>query len=262
VAVERSTAGNRDIWILDLKRLTQMQLTAGPTEDALPVWSADGKRVFFGSNRSGTFDVYSQAVDGGSDAKLEFTGPETQFPNSVTPDGRQVLVLDRFKELTLLDLAHPDRLQPLLHGRFAQWLGAISPDGKWLAYESNESGNRMEIVLRSFPDTERRREVISAGGGRYPGWGTAQSHELYYVRSDGAMMAVPITSSPELQVGQARKLFDWQKAREGVSGRLYDLAPDGRFLVTVPVEPILQTAPPVSVILNWLAGVRQQTGVR
>ena len=257
VAVERTTRGNRDIWILDVKRLTQVQLTAGPTEDMMPVWNADGTRIFFASNRSGTFDVYSQAADGGSDAKLEFGGPETQFPNDVTPDGHQLLVMERFRNLSVLDFAHPDRLERLLHGKSDDRLGQISPDGRWVAYESNESGNQFEIVLRSFPNTQQRREVISVGGGRFPCWGPAKSHELYYVRPDGAMMAVPVTLAPDLQLGIARKLFDWQQPPEGVSGRLYDAAPDGRFLVTARVESGQQGPTPVSVILNWLAGVQQ-----
>jgi serine/threonine protein kinase len=260
VAVERTTRGNRDIWILDLKRLTQVQLTAGPTEDMLPVWSADGRRVFFASDRSGTFDVYSQAADGGSDAKVEFAAPEMQVPNGVTPDGRQLVVLERYKDLSLLDFAHPDRLEPLLHGGADERLGEVSPDGRWLAYESNESGNQFEIVLRSFPDPHQRRDVLSVGGGRYPRWGPPQSHELYYLRPDGAMMAIPVTLSPDLQFGPAQKLFDWQKPNEGVSGRRYDVAPDGRFLVTAGVESTPQSPTPVSVVLNWLTSVRQQAG--
>jgi serine/threonine-protein kinase len=260
VAVERWTHGNRDIWILDLKRFTQVQLTAGPTEDMLPVWSADGTRIFFASNRNGTFDVYSQAVDGASEAKVEFEGPDMQAPNGVTPDGRQLVLLERFSDLQLLDLAHPGPLQPVLRGNFEARLGQVSPDGRWLAYESNESGNQFEIVLRSFPDTQLRREVISAGGGRYPCWGPPDSHELYYLRADGAMMAVPVTLSPNLQVGSARKLFDWQKPSEGVSGRVFDVAPDGRFLVTSGIESSPQTSAAVSVVLNWLTSARQRAG--
>jgi Tol biopolymer transport system component len=181
-----------------------------------------------------------------------------QAPNGVTPDGRQLLVLERFKDLNVLDVAQPGRLRPLLGGQFDARLGQISSDGRWIAYESNESGSQFEIVLRSFPDTQRRREVISAGGGRFPCWGPPQSHELYYVAPDGAMMAVPITFSPDLQLGHARKLFDWFKPSEGVSGRPYDVAPDGRFLVTTSLQSSPETSTYVSVILNWLATAQQQ----
>jgi serine/threonine-protein kinase len=257
VAVERTTRGNRDIWILDLKRLTQVQLTDGPTEDMLPLWSPDGSRVFFASNRGGTFDVYSQEVSGTAEAKLEFGGPEFQAPTAVTPDGARVVVVERFNDLSLLNLAPPARLEPLLgHAAFDERLGEISPDGRWIAYESNESGNQFEIVLRSFPDVQARRDVISVGGGRYPRWGPKGINELYYVRPDGAMMVVPITLAPSLQIGPATKLFDWRKPAAGVSGRLYDVAPDGRFLVSTPIETDANGPTPVSLVLNWAAGLR------
>jgi serine/threonine-protein kinase len=253
VAVERTTRGNRDIWILDLKRMNQTRLTDGPTEDILPVWSADGTRVYFGSRRSGNFDIYSQAADGASTARLEFAAPDTQFPNGVTPDGKQLVVLDRFRDLFLLDFARPDRLEPLLQSGFARRLGEISPDGHWIAYESDESGTQFEIVLRSFPDVHQRRETVSSGGGRFPRWGPRGSNELYYVRPDGAMMAASVRLSPSFELGPSRKLFDWQKPPPSVSGRLYDVAPDGRFLVTEAAEAVSDNQTQVSVILNWLS---------
>ena len=254
VAVERTTAGNRDIWILDLKRLTQTQLTDGPTEDMLPVWSADGRRVFFASRRSGNFDVYSQSADGASGAKLEFAGPEIQAPTSVTPDGTRLLIYDQFKDLALLDFAKPDRLTPLLHSDFDERLGEISPDGHWIAYESNESGNQYQIVLRSFPNVNDRREMISVNGGRFPKW-APQGEELYYVTPDGAMMAVSITLAPSLAIGATNKLFDWQKPPASRSGRMYDVAPDGRFLVVKPTAPNPAGPTNVSIIVNWLGSV-------
>jgi eukaryotic-like serine/threonine-protein kinase len=256
VAVERTTRGNRDIWILDLKRLTQSQLTHGPTEDMLPLWSVDGSRVYFASNRAGTFDVYSQAASGGSDATLEFAGPEFQVPSAVTPNGRQLIVLERFRDLSLLDFARPNHLEPLLHSGFDERLAEVSPDGRWIAYESNESGNQFEIVVRPFPNVQERREVISVGGGRYPRWGPKDSNELYYLRPDGAMMAAPVRFSPVLQLGAARKLFDWRQPSATVSGRPYDVAPDGRFLVGTPTEPDADGPTQISMILNWLESVR------
>jgi dipeptidyl aminopeptidase/acylaminoacyl peptidase len=252
IAVERMTRGNRDIWILDLKRMSQTQLTDGPTEDMLPVWSADGTRVFFGSRRLGNFDIYSQAADGASPARVEFAAPEFQVPIAATPEGRQLIVLDRYRDLFLLDLARPAQLQTLLQSRFDEWLADVSPDGRWIAYESNESGKQFEVIVRSFPNVGDRRVVISIGGGRYPRWGPKGSNELYYVHADGGMMAASIRLSPAFELGSSRKLFDWHKPGSNVSGRLYDVGPDGRFLVTEEADKtISDRQTEVSVILNW-----------
>lgn len=255
VAVERTTRDNRDIWILDLRRLTQMQLTDGPTEDMLPLWSPDSTRVFFASRRTGNFDIYSQAADGASSARLEFAAPEFQAPNAFAADGR-LIVYDKFADLAILDFAKPDRLEPLLHSAFDERLAQISPDGRWMAYESDESGNQFQIVLRSFPNVNERRETISVNGGRYPRWGPDGSDELYYVTPDGAMMAASIKLSPTLALGSTKKLFDWEKPPASRTGWRYDVAPDGRFLVGKATDSNPDGPTTVSVVLNWLASLR------
>jgi serine/threonine-protein kinase len=257
-AVERTTNGNRDIWILDLKRLIQTQLTDGPTEDMLPLWSADSRRVFFASNRGGNFDVYSQAADGASSATVVFAAPGLQAPSATTPDGNRLLIYDKFDDLAILNLAKPDHLEPLLHSSFDERLGQISPDGRWIVYESNESGNQFEIILRSFPDVSARREILSINGGRYPRWGPKGFDELYYLSADGAIMAVPITLSPALALGTPKKLFDWQKPLPGRSGLRYDVAPDGRFLMPKAEAPSPDVPTNVSLIVNWLENLRHR----
>jgi hypothetical protein len=169
-----------------------------------------------------------------------------------------VIVYDRFRDLAILDLATPNHLEPLLHSKFDERLGQVSPDGKWIAYESNESGNQFEIVLRSFPDVNRRREILSINGGRYPRWGPKDLHELYYLSTDGAIMAVPITLSPALVLGTPKKLFDWQKPIRGRSGLLYDVAPDGRFLMPKAEAPAPDGPTNVSLIYNWLPELRRR----
>ncbi len=258
VALERTTRGNRDVWILDLKRLTQTQLTDGPTEDMLAVWSVDGRRVFFASTRTGTVDVYSQAADGATSARVEFASPEFQAPLGVTPDGTRLLVYDRFQDIGILNLARPDRLEPLLHSEFDERLAQVSPDGRWVAYESDESGGQFEIILRSFPNVNERREKISVNGGRYPLWGPNGSNELYYLALDGTMMAAAIKLSPTLALGAVTKLFAWQKPPERRSGMLFDVAPDGRFLMTKLTTPSPDGPTIVSVILNWVAHLQRQ----
>jgi Tol biopolymer transport system component len=192
---------NRDIWIWNLQRPGLTKLTNGPTEDMLPVWNADGSRVFFASDRTGNFDVYSQASDGATTERVEFAGPGTQIPQAFTPDGTRLLVSENFKDLSVLNLARPDRLEPLLHGEFATTLGVMSPDGNWIAYESNESGDRLEIFLRPFPNVSGRREKVSIDGGRFPLWGPKGSGELFYVDLSGGVMAASVKLTPSLTLG-------------------------------------------------------------
>ena len=254
LALDINSNGNRDVWILDLERLTQVRLTDGPTEDLLPVWSVDGSRVFFGSNRTGDFDIYSQAADGASPARVEFAAPGVQMPAEFTPDGRALTVYEDFKDTGLLSLTDPPRLAPLLHTEFDDRLVQVSPDGRWIAFESNEAGSgQIEVMIRSFPDASRRRERVSVNGGRYPLWGPKGTNELYYVDPNGGMMAVSVTLAPDLRIGATTKLFDWVKPPTGVSGRPYDVSPrDGRFIVARVLTAGSSGPTHVSVVLNWL----------
>jgi serine/threonine-protein kinase len=259
IALEINNGKNRDLWIWDVRRPGLTPLTRGPTEDMLPVWSVDGSRVFFGSNRSGTFDVYSQSADGAGDARVEYAGAGTQFPQVATPDGRQLIVFEDFKTLNVLELGK-HTLQPLPATGAEVWLSAVSPDGRWIAYESKESGKQMEIFLRPFPDMNSRREKISIDGGRYPLWSRNGTHELFYVDLKGAVMSVEIQLKPELRLGKISKLFDVQAPPPGTSGSLYDVSPiDGRFVIPVQREVVDETTrvTQVTAVLNWFEELRR-----
>ncbi|MFI5169566.1 MAG: protein kinase [Vicinamibacterales bacterium] len=261
VALDRNSRGHRDIWILDLERMTQTRLTDNPAEDMMPTWSQDGRRVFFASIRNGNFDVYSQAADGATSARVEFESPDIQAPVSVTPDGTRLLVQDRFEDIGVLDLANPGRLEPLLHSDFDERLAEVSPDGRWVAYESNESGGEVEIMLRSFPNVGERREKISVNGGRYPEWGPKGSDELYYVNPEGGMMAASVRLSPTLALGPVTKLFDGPKPIVPRSGKPYDVSPlDGRFLVIERTTADTEVPTDVSVVFNLQELLRQARG--
>ena len=240
---------NRDIWILDLERLTQVRLTDGPTEDMLPVWSRDGSRIFFASDRQGDFDVYSQTADGAAAPTVEYSAPGFQSPESLTPDGTGLVIVENFRATSLVHRSPSPRLQPLVHGEFEAVLGQISPDGRWIAYESKESGGNWEVYVRPFPRVNEGREKISTAGGRYPLWNRNGS-ELYFVEPDGDMMAASVMTSPTLRVLRLTTLFHWRPPLTNVSGRPYDVSPiDGRFLTFTPFEKKGQTH--VSVVLNW-----------
>jgi serine/threonine-protein kinase len=257
-----TTDANRDIWIWNLQRPSLTKLTSGPTEDILPVWSRDGRRVFFASNRTGNFDVYSQAADGATVARMEFAGPGLQFPNSFTPDGTRLLVVENYQDISILNLARPDRLEPLLHNECNTVLGHVSPDGAWMAYESNESGDQIEIFVRPFPDASGRREKVSIEGGRMPLWGP-KGGELFYVDLNGSMMSAAVELSPTLKLGHVTKLFDWEKPSRGMSFWRYDISPiDGRFLITKLAAARSDQSINISVVLNWFEELRERVPLR
>jgi hypothetical protein len=233
------------------------RLTSHPGEDLIPIWSADGNRVFYASNRAGTLDVYSQPADGSGEAKLELGRPEADVPNSFTPDGKRLVIVEEFRDLGLVDLA-TSTVEPLLHREPRDVLGEVSPDGKWMAHESDEQGGQLEIFVRPFPDVNGRREKVSLNGGRWPRWGLPGSGELYYVAPDGAMMAATVELSPTLRLGAVKKLFQWEAPPRGISGRPYDISPvDGRFLIQKRnLRAEGQTL--LSVTLNWFTELRAQ----
>jgi Tol biopolymer transport system component len=254
---------NRDIWIWDLQRTSLTKLTDGPSEDMLPVWSRDGQRVFFASDRTGNIDVYSQAADGATTGRVEFAGAGAQFPTGFTPDGTRLLINEDFKDISMLNLARPDRLEPLLHSEVFEFLGVVSPDGNWMAYESGESGDQIEIFVRPFPNVSGRREKVSIDGGRYPLWGPKGSGELFYVDLNGGMMAASVSLSPSLSLGRVTKLFDLEKPARGTSGRRYDISPvDGRFLITKPATAGSEGTINISVVLNWFEELRERVPLR
>jgi serine/threonine-protein kinase len=262
VALDRAGGSGRDIWILHLDRMSLTQLTDGPREDMTPIWNPDGSRIYFASDRTGDFDVYSQEADGAGPARLEFKSDEIQTPNSFTPDGKHLVIYHRFHDLNVLDLPNPTTMTPLLNSsNFDERLGPISPDGQWMAYESDESGKQFEIMLRPFPNAADRREKISVDGGRYPRW-SSKGDELFYVTPEGAMMAVPIMLTPKPVIGRPSKLFDYQKPPAGRSGRPYDVSPiDGRFIMPKPL-PATGGPTNISVILNFFEDLRRRFAAR
>jgi hypothetical protein len=185
------------------------------------------------------------------------------MPQSLSADGARLIVGEDFKDLSVLTLARPNRLDPLLRDEFRHLLGDFSPDGNWIAYESNESGDQVEVFVRPFPNVSGQREKVSVDGGRFPLWGSKDGAELFYVDLNGAMMAASVKLSPNLSLGPVTKLFDWEKPPRGVSGRRYDISPvDGRFLMTKSANVGSASVVDISVILNWFQELREQVPLR
>ena len=247
-----------DIWIFDLKRETLHRLTTDPGLNRLPVWTPDSQRVAFTAEREGAVEkMYWQAADG-SGVPERLTVSETpQVPSSFSRDGKRLVfqyAIERALNLGVLSLDdHKETL--LLDTSFDELNGELSPDGRWLAYQSNESGS-IEIYLVPFPDVRASgKRPVSTGGGTRPLW-RQDGRELFYYVEPGTIMAVPITPGADLTLGRPAVVVKGPYASPTNSGRHYDVSPDGkRFLLLKDVETSGSTKPPppeIRLVLHWV----------
>jgi serine/threonine protein kinase len=245
-----------DIWVHDIERDVSSRLTFDPDIESMPAWSADGSTIRFTSDRTdGFFRIYEKAANGTGDLSLLIGGDSTYlFPFSETRDGRSLIVVAYYSasataalwRLNLVD----HTVDTLTDTRFNRWGPAVSPDGRFLAYESNESG-RWEVYVTELNGLGGRWQV-SAQTGHSPQW-RSDGRELYYVDVDNDFMAVPVSTDNGFQVGTPVQLFNhrYYLNTQGTASP-YQVSADGqRFLVVSPMQDI-STAEFV-VTQNWTA---------
>jgi len=240
-----------DIWISDLSRGFRSRLTFGPGSSLYPQWSADGKRVAFVRNGK----IYSKAADGTSEEEaLPLTTPNMQ-PTSLSQDGRYLLydvsAGQSGTDIWVQPLQAGSKPFPFLNTPANEHLGAFSPDGRWIAYRSNETGV-MEIYVRPFPPSNAGKWLISKGGSLTgPRWRN-DGKELGYMAPDGSVMAVPITVNPVFQPGKPEALF--KISLKALS--LGSLPDRSRFLMAIPIDAA-ERPEPFTVVLNWRTGLKE-----
>jgi eukaryotic-like serine/threonine-protein kinase len=259
VAAALGPPPSRNIWIMDVKRGTSTRFTFDPARDDFPAWSPDGKNIAFSSNRGGQMDLYIKPSDGSGEEKLLLKTDEPKFVDRWTKDGR-FLLFDSIsqktgRDLWALPMSGEAKPVPLLQTQFLEGLARVSPDGKWLAYMSDESG-AADVYVRPFAPEggagTGAKWLVSKGGGVRPMW-RPDGKELYYVTQAAQIMAVDIDTSKGFQAGTPRRLF-------GVSiGALtngLDLSPDGKSFLTV-APPNADRVIPFTVVLNWAADLKK-----
>ncbi len=256
LALHRASGGNVDIWLMDVDRGVMTRFTSDPANDIHPLWSPDGRHILFSSNRSGQYELYDKSTTGGSEQKvLSFQSPPTDW----SPDGRTVLIQRRdvngSADIWAIPIGTGRPPYPVIQStEFDERDAQFSPDGKWIAYESTESG-RWEVYAQAFPGPGPKARV-SINGGAQPRWGP-DGKELFFIGVDDQLIAVPIdlSSGAGPQVGVPLALFKTRVggAVQGNTRQLYFVSHDGkRFLMDTVAET--GSGAPITLLLNWNPG--------
>jgi Tol biopolymer transport system component len=261
VDIEDET-GRSDIWVYDLSRRASTRLTFGPADNTYPIWSPDDSRIAFISNAKGPGGAVVVKPSSGSGGDEFLTGGDTPGTRSEAPkftdhwsrDGRflayHTVGVQTGPDLWTISLA--DRKSALfLATPAAEVLPFFSPDGRWIVYQSNESG-RFEIYVRPFPQPGGKWQV-STEGGHFPIW-SADGKEIFYVGDDSRLTAVPVRAGAGIELGTPEPLFEVH-LRRSVLGRLYDVSADGkRFLLNNALEDVRSAS--LTLVQNWPAELK------
>lgn len=240
-----------DIWNLELARGVPSRFTFHPAVDVQPLWSPDGSRIVFGSNRDGPFSLYQKLSHGAGNDELLLKSTVGLFPSHFSPDGRFLIygLYGRSLDLWILPLDGEKKPQAFLQTEFNETHAEFSPDGRWIAYASDETG-ASEVYVRTFPSAMGGKWQISAAGGEQPQW-RRDGKELFYLGADKKLMAVQITAAAAIEASAPIALFQAQVSTNLADiRRSYVVTGDGkRFLVNTTVGDTLGT--PMTMVLNW-----------
>jgi len=266
--------GGREIWLLDLGRDVASRFTSEPWQQGLPIWSPNGDRLVFASDERGIFNLSERAASGVGKEEPLLESSSADLPSDWSSDGRYILferidagtastsktsrdsslLWQARRGLWVMPLSGERKPQPLLQSPFSQSQARFSPDGRRIAYVSNESG-RSEIYLEPFPvPTGKMR--ISTQGGAEPVW-RRDGKELFYLAPDRRLMAVSMMAEPSrFEVGRPQPLFQIPHEQVSSTRHHYDVAADGqRFLLATIAEEGF--SPTITVVLNWTAAVKK-----
>jgi Tol biopolymer transport system component len=268
------TEQESQIWLYDLSRETLTRLTFDGSTNNASVWTPDGKRIAFNSNKEGPINLFWQLADGSGGLERLNTSEYTQSPNSWSPDGQLLAYIEVTPttgyDIWVLRMGDPSPLsgqapsagsgqvrkaQPFLRTPFLESAPRFSPDGRWLAYVSDESGHK-EIYVQPYPGPGGKWQ-ISTEGGMEPVW-NRNGRELFY-RSGDKMMAVDIATQSGFAAGKPRMLFEGPYLLTAATFPNYDVSSDGqRFLMLKPNEQTQSAPTQINVVLNWFEELKRR----
>jgi eukaryotic-like serine/threonine-protein kinase len=255
---------SEDLWLVDISRNTSTRLTFGVSPTG-PVWSPDGNRIVFASQGNPGSNLYQKSANGAEGQQVLLKLDRSATPTSWSSDGRYLLYTSTTAatkdDLWVLPIEGDKKPQPFLRTEFNERDARFSPDGRWVAYTSDESG-REEVYVRPFLQTTDGKTaaagakwLISSAGGIQPRW-RRDGKELFYAAPNADVMAVAITTQPAFEAGIPKALFQMPVAGGPAIGSKWDVTADGqRFLIAAPAAASATT--PFTVVLNWQAGLKK-----
>jgi len=255
VFLEDNSAGDGDIWVVDLRRDLFTRFTFEPGYEFEVSPTADGKALFFSTQKDGMYVLVRKEIGGSGEGEVVLESTTEMYPSSVSPDGEHLTFYrggdSSGYDIWILPLSGRGEASPYIATDFNETMGMFSPDGRWLAYQSDESG-APGIYVTAFPERGRKWQ-ISTGGGQAPRW-TANGSEILYHASDGALVAVGVEPRDGgLLIGEAVRLFNTMVQPSGT--HYWDMSPDGERVLAMEAVSN-RDAPNLSVVVNWLeAGI-------
>jgi eukaryotic-like serine/threonine-protein kinase len=257
---------DRDVWIWPFATGTLTRLTLESSQEQYALWTHDDARIVFSSSQSGPPNLYWQAANGTGKMERLTDSPNPQIPQAVTADGRLIFreeTPDGGTDLMIMSLQGDRTPKPLIVTRFNERNAEVSPNGRWLAFQSNKSGGREEIFVTPFPETGKGEWQISPRGGTRPVW--ASDGELLYLQpaATGAPKLMTVTlkeANGALQALTPTALFDLDPVTTAIQGRAYDVSPDGQRILAVKSDAtsVEQPAPKMILVQNWFEELKSR----
>ena len=253
VAISSAQSGARDVWLIDIARGTPTQFTFDPAEDFIPVWSPDGSRIVFVSDREGNGNLYQKSASGAGNEELLLKTNERKWAGDWSRDGRFLIYTalgPNTHDLWILPMTGDKKPFPFLQSTSSEDHGRFSPDGHFIAYSSDESG-RYEVYVQTFP-VSGGKWLISRDGGAQPHW-RADGKEIFFIAPDRKMMAADVKLEGLTFEGSVPKaLFQTQLISYPNPRNSYEVSADGqRFVIITPLQE--NTSTPITVVANWNA---------
>jgi dipeptidyl aminopeptidase/acylaminoacyl peptidase len=253
-------AGTHDIWICDVARNLKTRFTFEPAEEGTPRWSPDGRSLVYFAARGAQHGLYRKHLGGSGAEELLYASESIKRPNGFSPDGKLLafyqLESDTNLDIWILPLTGDRTPYPFLKTSFTEANAAFSPDGKWLAYNSNESG-RFDVYVAPFPGPGRKWQV-STEGGAYPSWRQGGKEILYQELQSNRIFSVPVAFKGDApDFGNATELFTAPPPLAGIAAR-FDPSADGKkFILVRPNQS--QATGSLTLVVNWTAGLKAKT---